>query len=190
MTPLKAVENAHHKATSTWTDASWTHEYRVDGSDMRDKDGEPIYCSGEEDCSTCRDATSDAESAESEGAEALTAAQAGLWDAAVEHAEAAARLEQEWGDDPTWGAFVDAVKAAAETAAYAAIPGPVYGIASEDDVTECVTLEEAEEMWTRGEGTLVELEGRGPVYASDGEEIAECHAPRRTIKDAIEPTRV
>jgi hypothetical protein len=73
-----------------------------------------------------------------------------------------------------------------------------YGIATGEGAdTEIIELEadtldgareEAAKLMQREirPSSLVELDGRGPFYSSDGELIANTHAPSRTIEDHIE----
>src|SRR4030043_496376 len=73
-----------------------------------------------------------------------------------------------------------------------------YGIATcEGAYTDIIELEadtiegsreEAAKLMDREirPSSLVELDGRGPFYSSDGELISYTHAPSRTIEDHIE----
>lgn len=73
----------------------------------------------------------------------------------------------------------------------------IYGVAYGSVVEECGSIEQARERARAilqaappvdradpagdAEVDVVELQGAGPVFASDGDEISPCHAPRRTI---------
>lgn len=63
--------------------------------------------------------------------------------------------------------------------------GIAYGTSSTTTIEECDSLDAAVAAAVRicasgDDCALVELDGRGPVHDSDGEVIAETHAPRRT----------
>lgn len=107
---ILAAIAAVQTARAAWTCADWTHE-----SQEVDEDGDPIYCSGGDvdDCPTCYDAKISAESAASEGYEAITCLRAGDVDGALAAVERAAALERAYGDDPVWSIAVAAVKALA-----------------------------------------------------------------------------
>lgn len=101
---LEQIVEAYAKAKGTFTGATWTHEYAPTNSNH----GIPReYCFGEENeamCLYCRDAGISARQAEAEAAEAMRLLHDGDPEAAS-RARAAARMEREYGDDPTWGVF-------------------------------------------------------------------------------------
>ena len=111
------------EASASWTSAEWTHYRRVDGAELEE------ICAGDvaDVCDTCAAAAVDAGDAAAFGLEALELAKAGSWEAAFEAARAAARLEDEWGDDPSWGP----VAAAFASAARAASPEAVAALLGE-----------------------------------------------------------
>ena len=124
MTHLDAIETAYDAAADQWTGADWTHEARIGGTvvmtaETVDEDGNivehahTVYCDGDyDDCSLCAEAKSSAASAEEYAAEALSDAKAGRWHQAVQNAQQASGLESEYGDNPTWRAFCEAVESA------------------------------------------------------------------------------
>ena len=104
-----AVKLAYYKSTGTWTGASWRHEK---GSHPYGQD--PVYCEGDSPltCDICAQAEDDAMTAEAQAGHAVQMAVEGFWDDAEEAAEKAYRLENEWGDAPTWRPFLTAVREA------------------------------------------------------------------------------
>ena len=114
MDALARLEAAYTAATGAWTGADWHHERRdaygvvYDALDPLD----PVYCDGRTACATCAAAAASAHAAEVAADFALSAAREGDWATAVVAAEAAVRIERQWGDAPTWGPFARAVAAA------------------------------------------------------------------------------
>lgn len=138
LTTLDDVRSTYDKATQEWDGWSWTHSFGgVDdecaycrtlstcGVQIVIEPGDPdLNETPEEACEHLRDAldqareyrdqcAADAQSAESEAAEALEAIDDDL-PRALRHAQRAASIEREYGDSPTWGPLEDAIEQAIE----------------------------------------------------------------------------
>ena len=123
------VESAYAIATCAWTEADWTHERKSicgnpnHGSEspcsqcsiVTDKNGDVIYCAGgDSECQTCIDAEGAASGAEAEAAKAMREWRAGNTDGAMRHIKEAVGIENEFGDSPTWGPVLEAMRLAQE----------------------------------------------------------------------------
>ena len=115
------------EAAASWKGANWDHPLTIredgyeggDGGGMdavfptptaADPDPDPLSCSGEDTCETCRRATADAAEAAEYGRACAAALADGDGAEALVLARQAARLERAWGDDPAWGQVVSAVE--------------------------------------------------------------------------------
>ena len=103
---LTAVIQIIDTAVHGWTGCDWTHE--ADSFDGIDN-----YCDGgnEHSCDTCREARENARDAMQLGRDAISALSNGDAPAALALCEAAAKVESQYGDDPTWAPAVKAVQA-------------------------------------------------------------------------------
>ena len=112
MSDYAAAIAAIEEAQGSWHGADWTHELAIDGRKVLDDDGEPIYCDGTEECQTCDDAEEDAAEAEDAARDALTSLRSGDVEEALRYLELAVRIENHWGDSPTYGPALDVLRAA------------------------------------------------------------------------------
>ena len=111
MSDYAAAIAAIEEAQGSWHGADWTHELAIDGK-VLDDDGEPIYCDGTEECQTCDDAEEDAAEAEDAARDALASLRSGDVGEALKSLELAVRIENHWGDSPTYGPALDVLRAA------------------------------------------------------------------------------
>jgi hypothetical protein len=116
MDPVEMVETALNEATGRWTGADWPHELLRNGEMVVDDYQNLVMCDGSGDCELCTKAREAAEKAEELAQEVLDMARQGDWEEAVETARRIADLEWQFGDDPVWGPFCEAVEDAAEAA--------------------------------------------------------------------------
>lgn len=118
MDSMTSYMAAYQKASETFVDADWTHEFLLSlDADPNDHgwdpdDGQDI-CDGTRPCQTCIDVAVDAVACEEQAADAVAAADRGDWAAAISAANEAAEIENKWGDDPTWRPFAEAIAVAA-----------------------------------------------------------------------------
>lgn len=106
------IDNAYLNATGTFVEADWVHDYVPLGSTNAADPSAADYCTGDgsRDCQVCVDVKDSAVAAEEHAADAMCAVRRGDWPTAVEKATEAAALEYQWGDDPTWWPFVEAIR--------------------------------------------------------------------------------
>ena len=122
MEHIEKITAAYEAATGQWDGLTWDTESTAKtmledliDDDCSDDDRKRVIAAwralvDEEAGAVAKDAARAEESA----AAAVEAAQAGDLARAEELAEQAAHLERQYGDDPTWGPFLAAVRAARE----------------------------------------------------------------------------
>ena len=100
-----SINSLYITATESWVGAEWTHDYKGEPPDGDSGDFRN-YCEGSEPgCPTCARAEADAAEAERIAAEAMD-----MLTRAAELARQVRRLEEGWGDSPTWGNWARAVE--------------------------------------------------------------------------------
>lgn len=106
------IQDAYEDASGSWTTADWTHERRRDDGSIVGVE----MCEGgdPERCAICRQAAEDAAEAERLAEEAMEALQRGDYRAAADLAAQVRRLEEQYGDAPTWGRWARMVEEYAE----------------------------------------------------------------------------